>query len=301
MSAASSVKSTGWGTTGDSAPEKRVPVETYLLEELSKFMSNTLENYPAATYTESVVKVLKGLLLPENYVGVTGHSERIAIMSEVGSDELKSLLEEVDKKVHETAVVFDFGNVLVDWNPDYLYKVQPDYDDIDYQFLREHVLTPDWMTEVDASETMDDLIEAKVHDFPNLEDKIRLFKTNWMEMVKGEVPGMRQLLQEVKQTYRVYGLSNWCKEEFIRAREKYQVLQEVENYVVSGGLCKPDGQKCPPKPSADIYQVFFDQFHLEPKDCFFIDNKQDNVDTALRLGMKAVRFENAEQIRKLLL
>lgn len=56
------------------------------------------------------------------------------------------------------------------------------------------------------------------------------------------------------------------------------------------------------KPQPIIYQMFFERFQLEPADCFFIDDVQDNVDASIRCGMDAWWFNsgNNQDIEQIL-
>ena len=51
------------------------------------------------------------------------------------------------------------------------------------------------------------------------------------------------------------------------------------------------------KPDAAIYREAADRATLEPQQCFFTDDRQDNVDGAIAVEINAVRFESAQQIR----
>ena len=282
--------------------KRRIDLEKYLFEQLAIFMSDTMKNHPGEPYRESVEKVLRGLLLPGAYVGTLSHGERVSILTLNGKAEYSDMLDVIEKDVHEIAVVFDFGNVLVDWCPDYLYKSLASYDETEYRLFKEKVMTPAWIAEVDASERMDEIIEAKVRDFPMFEKNIRLFKDKWTDMVQGEIAGMCKLLTDLRNAgYHLYGLSNWCKETFTLCRKKYEVLRLIDDYLISGGLYHTDGQKCPPKPGLGIYRLFLERFRLEAGKCLFIDDNQDNVDAARKVGMNAFRFVEADQVRRCLL
>jgi putative hydrolase of the HAD superfamily len=51
------------------------------------------------------------------------------------------------------------------------------------------------------------------------------------------------------------------------------------------------------KPDPRIYKLAIDLTQREPAECVFIDDRPLNVESALRVGMRAVRFENAAQLR----
>ena len=45
------------------------------------------------------------------------------------------------------------------------------------------------------------------------------------------------------------------------------------------------------KPDAGIYRYLTDKYNLESEECLFIDDRKENVDTALQLGWQAEIFE----------
>jgi HAD superfamily hydrolase (TIGR01509 family) len=55
------------------------------------------------------------------------------------------------------------------------------------------------------------------------------------------------------------------------------------------------------KPGAQIYRIMLDKLGVPAEECLFIDNNLDNVDAARALGIRAVLFENAKQLRRELL
>ncbi|MBQ9065422.1 MAG: HAD-IA family hydrolase [Blautia sp.] len=49
------------------------------------------------------------------------------------------------------------------------------------------------------------------------------------------------------------------------------------------------------KPEEDIYRTLLSRYGLKPEECVFIDDRKDNVDTALRLGMKGIVFKGFKE------
>ena len=54
------------------------------------------------------------------------------------------------------------------------------------------------------------------------------------------------------------------------------------------------------KPNEDIYEYLMDKFSLKADECVFIDDREDNVKAAVRLGMKGIVFQSYEQAREAL-
>ena len=190
-------------------------------------------------------------------------------------------------------IIFDFGNVLVEWHPERVYGKYFGDEAKAWWFLR-HVTDMDWRQRIDRGESQDACIEELQGRFPEYREAIALYRDRWREMLTGEMPGMREMLTELKDTgYEIYGLTNWSMETFPEARERFGILQMIDRYVVSGAerLVKPDHR---------LFQVLLDRYHLNAKECAFIDDNPDNVQTAKEVGMQGIVFTGAEDLRKAL-
>ena len=188
-------------------------------------------------------------------------------------------------------IVFDFGNVLVEWHPERVYGEFFGDEARAWWFLR-HVVDMDFRQRIDAGESMDACIREKQQQYPDYANAIELYRTKWREMLTGEVPGMRALLNALRvKGYEIYGLTNWSMETFPEARERFGILQLVDRYVVSGaeGLVKPDPR---------LFQVLLDRYGLKAGECVFVDDNEANVGAARSLGMEGIVFQGAEELRK---
>lgn len=190
-------------------------------------------------------------------------------------------------------IVFDFGSVLVDWNPHRLYdgwfgsREKADW------FL-ENVCKMEWNVQMDGGKPFAQGIAELSEEFPEWTEEIRMYFDRWIEMMGGEIPGMRELLLDLRAAgYHIYGLSNWSSETFCQVRGKYGIFDLLEGMVVSG-------EEHVTKPSAQIYRLFLDRFSLKAEECLFVDDNAANVEGALALGMRAVRFENETRLREYL-
>ena len=194
-------------------------------------------------------------------------------------------------KLEKKNIIFDFGNVLVQWHPEQIYGEYFGDEAKAWWFLR-HVADMDWRQRIDAGEKMDMCIREQQTKYPDYAEAIELYRTKWREMLTDEVPGMRELVERLKVIgYGIYGLTNWSMETFPEAREHFGILQLIDRYVVSGaeGLVKPDPR---------LFQVLLDRYGLKAEECIFIDDNPDNVAAAERMGMHGIVFTGAESLRK---
>lgn len=190
-----------------------------------------------------------------------------------------------------STVVFDLGNVLVEWNPRRLYEqLIPDPDALERFFST--VVTNDWIRAQDAGRSFADGIAVLSAEFPHYDAEIRAFWERWEEMVPGPIHGTVEILSELKRRGTpLYALTNWSAETFPLARPRFPFFDWFDGIVVSGeiGLVKPD---------ARIYRHLLDQFGLRAEDCIFIDDSPANVAGADAVGITGLHFTSPEKLRQ---
>lgn len=181
-------------------------------------------------------------------------------------------------------VIFDYGNVLVDWNPAYLFLPVFGGDEEKCRFFTENVCNREWFTRMDRGESMDVCVAELQAAFPQYADAVAMFRDRWFDMCNGDIPGMYEIIQELKREgVGVYGLTNWPAETFTEARRRFRTLASIDNYVVSSSvkLVKPDPA---------VYNLLLSRFNLNAEECVFIDDRADNLNAAISLGMSGIVY-----------
>jgi 2-haloacid dehalogenase len=188
------------------------------------------------------------------------------------------------------SIIFDLGNVLVDWNPTYLFdKIFHKKEERD--FFLQNICTTDWHNIQDAGRSPAEATEEKVKQFPEWEHAIRAFYARWKEMFMGTIEGSVVILQELKaKGYKLYALTNWNAELFNQTLEDFPFLQLFDGKVVSGAVKQT-------KPGEDIYQLLLKKYNIRPEQSLFIDDKKENIQTAEKLGIKGIQFKDPEQLK----
>jgi len=181
-------------------------------------------------------------------------------------------------------VIFDYGNVLVDWNPAYLFLPVFGGDEEKCRFFTDNVCNRDWFTRMDRGEDMDRCVAELQAAYPQYADAVAMFRDRWFDMCNGDIPGMVEIIQELKDKgIGVYGLTNWPAETFAEARRRFQTLASIDNYVVSSAVRLA-------KPEPAIYKLLLSKFNLKAQECVFIDDRADNVNAAKALGMSGIVY-----------
>lgn len=188
------------------------------------------------------------------------------------------------------AVVFDFGGVLIDWNPRYLYnKVFKTASET--EFFLTHVCTPQWNWRMDKDKTFDESVAELKTVHPEYAKQIEMFDTRWEEMLGDVNEETFSVLKDAAKVLPVYGLTNWSAEKFALVRPRYAFMDVFDGIVVSGIEKQA-------KPEEPIFKILLDRYGLKAETTFFTDDSQPNIDTAKRLGFQAHRFVSAADLRE---
>lgn len=189
-------------------------------------------------------------------------------------------------------VIFDLGNVLINWDRKNLYrKIFKDEDKMNY-FL-DNVATMDWNEQQDAGRLWSVATDILVRQHPAFEPEIRAYFDRWTEMLDGAIEGTVEILKEIHESkrYRLYALTNWSDELFHHAIERFDFLELFEGIVVSG-------REFMKKPDLRIYHLTLNRYNIKAETAVFIDDSQRNIDAAKQLNIHGIHFKSPEQLRK---
>ena len=189
-------------------------------------------------------------------------------------------------------IIFDLGGVLIDWNPEYVFR-EIISDSERRQHFFENICTHEWNVEQDAGRPISVATQLLVDQHPEWEMEIRTFYDRWEDMLGGPIPETVELLRELRDggKHRLLALTNWSAETFPVALERYDFLHWFEGIVVSGD------EKIR-KPFPEIYQTLLSRFKVDPAEAVFIDDAIKNVQGAENAGIRGVHFQNAAALRQ---
>lgn len=188
-------------------------------------------------------------------------------------------------------IVFDFGKVLVEYS----------YERFVSSIVNDPAKVGAFVEIVSAQEFMDlhdlgemtfaEVIKKTQLEHPQWKDELQAYLDRQLEIVTGEVPGMKELIIRLKaEGYKVYGLSNW-------SNVVYDVMKRYDIFSLLDGMVISSDEKLI-KPDVAIYKRFCEKFGVEPQSCVFTDDKAPNIEGARKAGMHAILFKNAEQFER---
>ena len=189
-------------------------------------------------------------------------------------------------------IIFDFGGVVMDWNPRYFYKAYFN-DDKKMEFFLKNIATDEWNAEQDRGRTLAEGTEIQVAKFPQWEKELRAYYDNWTTMLRSDIPKNVEVLRKLEHTeYELFGLTNWSAETFPYALENYDFFK------IFGGKIVVSGTEKVIKPNPKIWEVLLERYHIKAEESVFIDDNAKNIEVAKSLGFITIHITPETDLEK---
>jgi 2-haloacid dehalogenase len=189
------------------------------------------------------------------------------------------------------AVVFDLGGVLIDWDPRHVYRPLFRDPPAMEKFLAT-VCTADWHRTHDLGADIRQSCEELAGRHPEHRDMIMVWAERGEQMAIGQFDDTVAVLGDLTASgMPCYALSNMEPEAFWIRRSRFPFMHWFEAHVISGieGVAKPDRR---------IFEILLHRHGLRPQSSVFIDDQARNVTAARELGLQALTFSSAAQLRR---
>ena len=119
--------------------------------------------------------------------------------------------------------------------------------------------------------------------YPGDEDVIRWFIRHG-EYMQVPRPKVWKKVHELKQKgYKIYILSNYPESLVKKHTEYADFMDDIDGLMVSYMIHKA-------KPAEDIYKALCDKYGLDRSESIFFDDRSENVEGAIKFGMKSVKI-----------
>ena len=189
-------------------------------------------------------------------------------------------------------IIFDLGNVLIDWNPKYVFDKMFD-DEEKKKYFFENICTMEWNEAQDAGRSIKEATEELVALHPEWKEYIEAYYDQWTDMLGGPIHDTVEIFRQLKETgkFKLYALTNWSAELFPYALELYEFLHWFDGRVVSG-------EEKMRKPSPEFYHVLLDRFQVKADEALFIDDNFRNIKAAEKIGIRSIHFTSPQQLQE---
>lgn len=185
-------------------------------------------------------------------------------------------------------IVFDVGNVLVEWDPGKALCDLGVDGDVVGAVLDATVRSDVW-NESDRSTLSDEeLLSRMIGNAPQYEREIKLLWDH-VQLAIWQFDYSRPWIDQLKKNgYHVYILSNYSKYAYEKTIDALSFLADVD-----GALFSYEVHQVKPEP--EIYQSLLRKFHLNAAECVFLDDRKENVEAAKQQGISGIQFHSYEQ------
>ena len=188
------------------------------------------------------------------------------------------------------AVVFDFGGVLVDWDPFYLYAGYFDNNRSAMQAFLQEVGFVEWNQKQDEGRSFKQAVEELCARFPQHCHLIRAYDQDWAKSISGPIEPAVAVLKELdRQGVDLYALSNWSAEKFALVRPRYDFFNLFREIVISGQVKML-------KPNREIFEYLLGKIGRPAEECILVDDTFENITAASRLGFQTIHYHRPKQL-----
>ncbi len=192
-------------------------------------------------------------------------------------------------------IIFDLGNVLIEWNKEkILSKICKN--DLEYNLFNKFVFQSNLWIDLDNGKislefSENQLIDEMGHQY---QDQIHELVWNWFNYVDLYDEVYELIKQLKKKNFQIYVLSNTSSIFHILLDSVLSKVSSVlDGYVIS---CEVKMMK----PQKEIYLSLVNKYQLDIKDCIFLDDLEENVEAARTLGIKAFQIKERKEISNIL-
>ncbi len=184
------------------------------------------------------------------------------------------------------AVVFDIGNVLIEWQPERFYDsvIGPARRKAMFAAIDLHGIND----EVDRGGNFRDTIYAAADANPEWRDEVIMWHDRWVEMAAPVIDHSVRLQRALRAAgVPVFALTNFGIQTFEIAEPRYPFLAEFDRRYISGhmGVIKPEHA---------IYVQVEADCGVPPAGLLFTDDRIDNINVAAARGWQTHHFDGPQ-------
>ena len=190
------------------------------------------------------------------------------------------------------AVVFDIGNVLIEWQPER-------YFDRLFGAPKRHAMFAEvdihaMMTRIDSGAHFGEEAARMAAAHPDFAAELLHFRDHWCDIAQPAIPHSVRLLQALRaRGVPVFALSNFGAENFPLSAAQFPFLQGFDRTYISGQMRMA-------KPDLAIYAAVEADCGLPPEALFFTDDRAENIEAAASRGWKVHLFEHPQGLARTL-
>ena len=186
-------------------------------------------------------------------------------------------------------IIFDIGNVLADFCWEEFFGSFGFAKEKHERIIKATVLSNEWDEFDRGAVPEEEIIQRFIANDPGCEEEIRLLAKDIKDMVKKFDYAIPWIQSFKAKGYNVYYLSNFSEKAKIECAEALDFIPYTD-----GGILSYEVKLI--KPEREIYEMLLSRYDLKAEECVFVDDRKRNCEGAEKVGIKAILFENKEQV-----
>ena len=186
-------------------------------------------------------------------------------------------------------IIFDVGNVLLSYNWEDMLMSRCESKEEAIKLGNIIFNNPYWSILDYGTLTREEVIKGYKLIYPEYADDIEWFITHpeLMPVKREKVWHEVKCLKE--KGYSIYLLSNYSDDLFKSHTKDADFMNYIDGMVVSYQIHML-------KPDIRIYKYILDKYNLNPEECIFFDDREENTEGAGKAGIKAITVVSEEQL-----
>ena len=188
-------------------------------------------------------------------------------------------------------LILDMGNVLLEWNKDKILQGVSDTKK-DYLMLDKTIFQSELWERLDLGTMTRQELVLKVVSMigSTYQKKVEEVIWNWPSYIDIYTEVFPVLLELKKKGHRIFVLSNTSKVFYDLLKEQLSPLKELlDGFVLSCDIKAI-------KPDLAMFKEILDKYQLDPANCIFLDDIEDNTSAAQKLGIRAYQVKKRSDV-----
>ena len=188
-------------------------------------------------------------------------------------------------------IILDMGNVLLEWNKDKILQGVSDTKK-DYLILDKTIFQSGLWERLDLGTMTREELVLKVVSMigKTYQQKVEEVIWNWPNYIEIFTEVFPILSEAKKKRHRIFVLSNTSKVFYDLLEKQLSPLKELlDGFVLSCDIKAI-------KPDLAMFEEILDKYQLDPTNCVFLDDIEDNTIAAQKLGIKSYQVKKRSDV-----
>ncbi len=197
------------------------------------------------------------------------------------------------------AIVFDLGGVILDLNTERTYQAFAGLGDLSLTDVKQ-LANQDFFKQYEVGEIDDPTFRAHLREELEFKGSEDILDEAWNAMLGPITKSKFELLDQLTPKFKLYLMSNTNAihmKRILRIADHFSPQKRFYDYFDKVFLSNEVGER---KPNATFYEHLMEDVSLTPSKTLFIDDLEENIEGARRLGWQGHHLKAHESIEELL-